>query len=487
MTAPNPRHAVLLDESACKGCTVCITRCPVEAIRVRKGKASIIAERCIDCGVCVRICPNKAKRVDSDPLSMLSRFDGRIALPAPAFYAQFEEAVGTERVDAALLSFGFDGVVEVAEAAEIVAAAVRMDIEGVSSREDRPSGEERPRRKPLISSSCPAVVRLVQVRFPSLIDHLIRVLSPMEVAARLAKRRYGHLDRGGGIGVFFISPCPAKVTAARSPLGHERSAVDGVLAIKDLYVPIRQFLAGAPVAVDKAAESVSTAERASMRGSGERKTAQRASSFRAGPRGVAWARSEGESESLGIGRTIAADGMDRVIELLDAIENGALGDVDYVEALACPGGCVGGPLVVENPSLARSRVRALEEIRGIEEVRRLNGKGPTVSGWGSAREPTEHLLDLSWTGDIFSRPVYRLDEDYETARTMLEDMEGIVASLPGLDCGSCGAPSCRALAEDIVRGTAAKTDCIFILRERLRDLTKELLELEAMEPPSLDK
>jgi hypothetical protein len=275
----------------------------------------------------------------------------------------------------------------------------------------------------------------------------------------MAKRRHYRLDSGGGIGVFFISPCPAKVTASRSPLGHERSAVDGVLAIKDLYLPLRTALS-----VPGAAQA----------------EAERVGGIRAGSRGVAWARAEGEAESQSGSRVIAADGMDRVIELLEAIENGALDDVDYVEALACPGGCVGGPLTVENPSLARVRIREIEKDRERGGLKGLGEGGTEVGSDG-------HRLDLSWTGDIFSRPVYQLDSDYEKARTMMEDMETIIASLPGLDCGSCGAPSCRALAEDIVRGTAAKTDCIFILRERLRDLTKELLELEAMEPPSLDK
>ena len=446
MTDAPARHAVLLDRAACKGCTVCITRCPVEAIRVRKGKASIIAERCIDCGECIRACPHKAKRVDADALAAIGGFDFRIALPAPALYAQFKGSHDAGRMEAALRSLGFDAVVEVAEAAEIVAEAVKGQIRAAAAG-----------RGPLISSSCPAVVRLVQVRFPSLIDNLIRVLSPMEVAARLAKRRYFTRDTGGGVGAFFISPCPAKVTASRAPLGHERSAVDGVLSINDLYLPLRAALA-APEAERTGAAS------------------DRTSRPRAGGRGLAWGRAEGEAESLEGARVIAADGMDRVIGLLEAIENGALDDVDYVEALACPGGCVGGPLVAENASLARSRLRDLERAREAANVVGRGGAGGEAPA-----------LDLSWTGDIFSRPVYQLNADYQVARTMLEDMEAIVASLPGLDCGSCGAPSCRALAEDIVRETAAKTDCIFILRERLRDLTKELLDLEAMEPPSLDK
>ena len=67
----------------------------------------------------------------------------------------------------------------------------------------------------------------------------------------------------------------------------------------------------------------------------------------------------------------------------------------------------------------------------------------------------------------------------------LETLERINKDLPGLDCGACGAPSCRALAEDIVRGNAYETDCIFKLRERVRDLAAQMKELEEKSPPTM--
>jgi Na+-translocating ferredoxin:NAD+ oxidoreductase RNF subunit RnfB len=66
-------------------------------------------------------------------------------------------------------------------------------------------------------------------------------------------------------------------------------------------------------------------------------------------------------------------------------------------------------------------------------------------------------------------------------------IEEITETLPGLDCGSCGAPTCRALAEDIVRGTAEKNDCIFILRDEMITLTKHLAELGSWMPPLLSE
>lgn len=437
------RHAVVLDADACRGCTNCIKRCPVEAIRVRKGKASIMGERCIDCGECIRICPYKAKKADTESLAALRGWDFSIALPAPALLAQFDLSVSSAAIYGALRSIGFDAVVEVAEAAEIVASATRSALDLRSSK------------GPLISSSCPAVVRLIQVRYPSLLDQVARVLSPMEVAARIAKRRVREAGVRGKIGAFFLTPCPAKATAARLPLGHERSEVDGAISLQDLYLPLLQALSGGQQRTS--AEAVSGAARPR--------------SLAAGAEGVRWARSEGESEGLAGVNAIAVDGIDRVVALLEQMENGALMGVDFVEALACPGGCVGGPLTAVNQSIARARVRDREEERA-----RMGGVLPQ-------RTP---CTELSWTADVFSRPALQLHSDFRTASAMLEELERLAETLPGLDCGSCGAPSCRALAEDIVRGEAASTDCIFILRERLRSLTRELMDLEDLEPPSLD-
>jgi len=474
------RHAVLLDSDACKGCTNCIKHCPVEAIRVRKGKASITADRCIDCGVCIRVCPHKAKKADSDPLSAIDCWDYVIALPAPALYAQFAAGIPVDSIMDALLTLGFDEVYEVAEAAEIVAAATRSLL----ARPDRV--------RPLLSASCPAVARLVQVRFPSLLDHLAPVLAPMELAARLAKERARAAGIQGRIGAIFLTPCPAKVTAYRSPLGHAHSEVDAAIAIKDLYLPLlgalqrqtregeisaqpaTQSPAAAPPAADSLPAGSSQSPASVSPAASSTHTSAPHAALRAGAAGVAWARSEGESDGLAAYSAIAVDGIDRVSALLEEMENGVLADVDFIEALACPGGCIGGPLTLANPALARTRVRSRERERGV----RTGSQASPRIGTGP---------ELFWTEDLEARPSLRLHSDFRTAGAMLEELEAIAASLPGLDCGSCGAPSCRALAEDIVRGMAAKNDCIFILRERLRGLTRELLELETIEPPSLDK
>ncbi len=423
-------HSVTLDENLCRGCTNCISRCPTEAIRVRDGKAYIIKERCIDCGECIRSCPSHAKKALSDPLDIIKRFDYRVALPAPSFYGQFRDEIGADRVLSALLEIGFDDVYEVARAADIVSMATQELIR---------SGEYP---KPLISSSCPAVVKLIQVRFPGLIEHVIKIQSPMEVAARVVKK-YIHKDKKN-VGVFFISPCPAKVSVVKSPLGYEMSCVDGVIAVKDIYPLVRTI----------AKKIVKPARLSTASGTG-----------------IGWAHSDGESDSVNTERSLSVDGIHQVINVLEQIENEDMKDIDFIEAMACPGGCVGGTLSIENPFIARSRVKRI--------VRK--NRNPVISRDIFNRPG----FDISWTKEIYSRPIMKLDEDIRVAMQMMEELDRINEELPGLDCGSCGAPTCRALAEDIVRGHADKTDCIFLLKDEIKKVARQMAQLEKRMPSAL--
>ena len=190
-------HSVTLDTEKCKGCTNCIQRCPTEAIRVRGGKAKIIKDRCIDCGECIRVCAAHAKRAVTDSFETLKGYEYKIALPAPALYGQFGSNITADKILSGLLEIGFDDVFEVAKAAEYVSAVTRKML----------AEDKLP--KPAISSACPAVVRLISVRFPSLLKNVVNFLEPMEVAARMARseaRRKTKLP-DEKIGVFFINGC----------------------------------------------------------------------------------------------------------------------------------------------------------------------------------------------------------------------------------------------------------------------------------------
>lgn len=422
-------HSVTLDKEKCKGCTNCIKHCPTEAIRVRSGKAVIIKERCIDCGECIRVCPYHAKMAVTDAFDIIHLYQYKVALPAPSLYGQFGPAYSREMILTGLLALGFDHIYEVARAAEIVTQATNEYLKNPDIK------------KPAISSACPAVVKLIQVRFPNLIDNLVHIESPMEIAATLAKREAA--ERTGlpeeQIGAFFISPCAAKVTSVKAPYENKNSHVDGVLSMKAMCIPVLEQM-----------KKLKGTELESFR----------LASFT----GVSWAGTGGESSALCTGRCIAVHGIKNIISILEQTVQESLEDIDFIEALACPEGCLGGPLTLENPFIAKVNLK-----HEIERAKDLHPDSSVQPGC---------IDSFVWKQEMEYRPILQLDEDRMKALEKMQKIDELTEGLPGLDCGACGAPSCRALAEDIVRGFAKETDCIFKLREKVSDIAKELHQFE---------
>lgn len=416
-------HSVELQADKCCGCTNCLKRCPTEAIRVHDGKATILSERCIDCGECIRICPHRAKRAHSTQIEEIEKFKVKVAVPAPALFGQFSNLDDIDIVLNGLRAIGFDFILEVSRAAELVSEATRKLIR-----------EGKLNKKPIISSACPAVVRLIKIRFPDLCENVMPLLAPMEVAARLAraevKKQTGLCD--DDIGVFFITPCAAKVTEISSPTTGEKSACNGAIAISKIYPQLTHAMEHL-----KGLEPIANS----------------------GLIGVGWATSGGESAAMLGDKYLAADGIENVIRVLEGLEDDKIHDVDFVELNACSGGCVGGVLTVENPYVAQARIQNLRKYLPVS----LN------------HIHSDNLDDFLWKGELeYNGDGFKLDEDIFKAMDKMEQMEHICKDLPGLDCGSCGAPTCRALAEDIVKGIAKQTDCIHKLKQHIQNVYDQL-------------
>ena len=420
-------HSVRLDEELCMGCINCIQRCPTQAIRVRNGKAQINSKFCIDCGECIRVCPHHAKHATYDKLEVLKQYEYTVALPPPSLYSQFNNLDDVNIVLNALLMMGFDDVFEVSAAAELVSEATRQYL------------SENPDKLPAISTACPSVVRLIRVKFPNLIPNLLPLNPPVEVAAILAAQKA--MEKTGlereKIGIIFISPCPSKVTYVKSPLGTEHSEVDKVLAIKDLYPRLLSCMK----AVGEDPPEIGTS----------------------GKIGVSWGRSGGEASGLFTEDYLAADGIENVIRVLEDMEDQKFTNLKFVELNACNGGCVGGVLTVENPYVAEVKLKRLRKYMPVARSHMQAG--------------AEELV--KWTKEVQYEPVFNLGETMMESFARLNQVERLLKKLPGLDCGSCGAPTCKALAEDIVRGEAVESDCVYFLRDNVHKLSEEVSRLAA--------
>jgi len=417
----NYEHSVLLDESKCTGCTTCLRHCPTEAIRIRDGHAIINPERCIDCGECIRVCPHKAKKAVCSKLPDMDRFKWKIALPAPTLYGQFDNLDDVDYVLDGLLKIGFDDVYEVAKAAELVSAYTRLYL-----RDSKVV-------KPAISSACPVIIRLINLRFPSLTDHIIPMLPPMEIAARLAKERAmsEHPELSPeDIGVCFISPCPAKVSYVKNGFASYKSYVDEVVSISDIYFKL----------IGK------------MRKDGDIRPLSES-----GRIGLGWARSGGEATAILNEQYLAADGIDNVIHVLDQVENGNIPPLEFIELNACTGGCVGGVLTIQNPFIAKARLQSLRRYLPVSK-NVLDRDTSTVPESYIFNDMPEYV------------PINRLSESLSESMRMMNEIHSIRDLLPGIDCGSCGAPTCRAFAEDIVRGQSALSDCPIKLISELKSV-----------------
>ena len=404
-------HSVLLSADKCIGCTTCVKHCPTEAIRIRDGRAVINQGRCIDCGECIRTCPQKAKKAVCNKLSDMDGYKWKIALPAPALYGQFENLDDVEYVLAGLKHIGFDDVYEVAQAAELLSAYTReyLNTEGV--------------KKPVISTACPAVARLISLRFPSLEENVLRLLPPIEVAAKLARKRAQEQHpelTPEEIGVCFISPCPAKASYVKNCFGDYQSQVDVVIPISDVYFQLINAMDRGDALGDLSAS---------------------------GRIGVGWATSGGEASALFNDSYLAADGIENVIRVLDQIENGNISQMEFVELNACPGGCVGGVLTVQNPFIARARLHILRRYMPVSR-NSLPADEPYIPADYFFEELPEY------------QPIAQLSDSIAQSMRMMAEIQSLRSQLPGVDCAACGAPTCRAFAEDVVRGNATMDGCL---------------------------
>lgn len=421
------KHGFRIDTEKCQGRMNCMRACPTHAIRVKNGKASLISELCIDCGSCLGICPMGAISATTITFAELDKFKFKVVVASPALFTQFGLYDSPEQVGRALLDLGFDAVWEYAVDIELIDRAITDCV------------KKWPGPFPLISSSCPVVVRLVQVAYPAMVDHLIPIDAPREIAGRELKRKYSqNLGlKPEEIAAIYITPCQAKTISILQPAEEVESFLDGAVGISQIYNDILFRL---------------------RRTSDQDRTQKR---FLSSKGLFHWASPEGEFPHLSREHYLPLAGLTDIIKVFDDIEKGKIKNIEFLECHACLGGCMGGNLTVENIYVARAK--------NLHLIGHRPKPDPEFDTEVARRYATE---DFSLRGSLKARPIEGSGGDLRERVNRRKRAEELLERLPLLNCGLCGAPSCRNHADDVAALRADLSDCIFLSRDRIDRLRK---------------
>jgi Na+-translocating ferredoxin:NAD+ oxidoreductase RNF subunit RnfB len=404
-------HALKVVPELCIGCTHCMKACPTEAIRVKNGLAEIFEERCVDCGECYKACPASAIIVDQDDFEEIFSYRARVALLPSVLIGQFPSHFATNDIFGSLKKLGFTHIFEIDSVVDIVQ-------EGYDNFIENYKGE-----KPVISTFCPAILRLIQVRFPSLVGNLLRVKPPSDIAAVQYKQQL--IEDGfeiNEIGLFYVTPCAAKISSIKNPVGESLSVVNGVINMEYLYNKMLRILMNNEL-------EPATHDTGSLKS-----------------KGILWSLTRGESKNQK-GRCLAVDGISNVTHFLERLEDSEDSNIDFLELRACDESCAGGVLISGNRFLT---------------VERLNGRAKKNDDTQSSKWVGQYNESLHGLDSIHERSMLVMDLDRVKAIEKMNKLDELLKVLPGIDCSACGSPTCRSLAEDIVQGRAELSWCVFL-------------------------
>jgi len=414
-------HSVVSTNVArCRDCYRCVRTCPVKAVRVLGGQAQVVPELCIVCGTCVRECPQGAKSVRDDrelvrgALAAGRTVVASVAPSAPAYFGIRSFA----QMEQALRALGFAAAHETAFGAEMVGLAHRELVEAESSR------------RPIITSSCPVVVNLIEIYYPDLIPHLAPIVSPMLAHGRRLRQRYG-------VGAFlvFIGPCFAK----KGEIHDE--AVRGVVDAALTFGELAEWLGAGGIAMPEPPDEHEQVPRANAR----------AFPVEGGLVGTA-----NLDTDILASEIVTTSGLAACEDVLRSIRAGGL-QASLVELMACEGGCINGPGMSKDIGVYLARQRVLEYA-----ARRQPQPLPSRAEWPSlARTYRDKSVPLpEFTEEQIREVLHRVD------KYTPEDE---------LNCGACGYPTCRDKAIATLRGLAEATMCIPYTRKRAESLRQVVM------------
>lgn len=398
-----------LKKSNCKNCHKCIRYCPVKAIRFSGNQARIISDECILCGHCFVVCPQGAKEIidDTEAVKVMIQSPSPVIVSlAPSFYACWDKC-GINSLRKALQQLGFDDVEETARGATLVKREYEKLISMNAS-------------DVIISTSCHSVNLLVEKHFPELRKYLAPVVSPMIAHATDIKKRIP------GAKVVFIGPCVAKKDEA---IG---SIVDAVLTFEELD----QMFISSNIKVEPEFGECE---------------AGRATGF---------AVSGGVIKSMDLPENsgynyITVDGADNCLNALKDIKDGNIQKC-FIEMSACPGGCIGGPIMEKYINSPIRHMCAVLEHVGDKDF--------------DIPQPDDGSMLTQYIGV----PLNHSEPTEEEIRRILKNM-GKNSPADELNCGTCGYETCRDKAIAIHRGTANYSMCLPYIMERTERFNDKIL------------
>lgn len=403
-------ECLTLKKSNCKNCYKCIRYCPVKSIRFSGNQAYIIGNECIMCGHCFVVCPQDAKQIVDETEKvkvLLQSGDPVIVSLAPSFVANYE-GVGIGEMRKSLKKLGFFDVEETA----IGATIVKREYERMVKEE---------KRDIIITSCCHSVNLLIQKYFPSELNFLADVLSPMQAHCKDIKRRYPNAK------TVFVGPCVAKKDEAQ----YYEGIVDAVLTYDELTAWLKAENAEPEQVSDSCEES-------------------RARFFPT-TGGILKSMTEFDPDYT----YMAIDGTDNCIAALRDIEDGKLHHC-FIEMSACVGSCVGGPVMEK---FHRSPVKDYVAVAEFAGKKDFDVKQPEA-------------VEIKKTFTAIERKLSRPSE--EEIRDTLRQM-GKMKPSDELNCGSCGYNTCREKAIAVCQGKAEISMCLPYLKDKAESFSDNIV------------
>lgn len=377
----------------CQKCLKCVKVCPTGAISLQDARVKIDNHKCINCASCMDACVHLGLQAKGSTLVDLENYGYKIALVPTAIFADCESKKHVQSLMNAILSLGFDEVVDLSQYDASLYHEIAKYIE-VNQQQTQ-----------LISSFCPVINRLIESKYPMLLTNIVPFENIAEVAAKDIRLRKENLTRD--VGIFYLSECVAKLPLAKYPYGNMKSSIDHAIALQDIFPIITRNRKSCEEEIDVCAD---------------------------GLRNVSSRLFVSQLKNHNI---IIADGLQKVKAALELAEFGQLKNADFLFLSCCMNGCIGGNLLWGNAFNAQVNVTNLAK---------------TATGKAIHLHPNQLYGEACATSVNDRRS---LQEKLLTFAKLNEQLE----QLPGYDCGACGYPSCRSMAEEIIAGNCTLKQC----------------------------